>query len=78
MTLKNPKQFNPKNIPLQIRSLGTRALFWSPANLNNCRNFSCFDTAETKVSSYAPQLITIYFVIMVFKALKYHKQHDAE
>ncbi len=32
MTLKNPKQFHPKNIPLQIRSLGTRDVFWSPAH----------------------------------------------
>jgi hypothetical protein len=27
MTRKNPKQFHPKNIPLQIQSLGTRDLF---------------------------------------------------
>jgi hypothetical protein len=27
MTLKNPKQFHPKNIPLQIQSLGTRDFF---------------------------------------------------
>ncbi len=43
---KNPKQFHPKNIPLQIRSLGTRDFFWSPAHKINCRKFSFFDTAE--------------------------------
>jgi hypothetical protein len=42
------------------------------------QNLIIFDTAEKKFSSYAPRLITIYFVIMLFKALKYHKQHDAE
>ena len=41
-------------------------------------NLVFFDTAEKKFSSYAPRLITIYFVIILFKALKYHKQHDAE
>ncbi len=29
---ENLKQFQPKNIPLQIQSLGTRDSFWSPAH----------------------------------------------
>jgi hypothetical protein len=39
MTLKNPKQFHPKTIPLQIRSLGTRDFFWSPAHEKIIENF---------------------------------------
>ena len=64
MALKNTKQFHPKIIPLQIRSLGTRDCFWSPAHLNNCTKFSFFDTAEKTFSSYAPRLINIKFEIM--------------
>ncbi len=44
--MKNPKQFHPKNIPLQIRSLGTRDFFWLPAHLKIVENLVFFDTAE--------------------------------
>jgi hypothetical protein len=45
MTLNNPKQFHPKNIPFQIQSWGTREFFgrW---HLKNCKYLSLFDTAE--------------------------------
>ncbi len=45
MTLKNPKQFHPENIPLQMRSLGTRDFFgrW---HFKICKYLSLFDTAE--------------------------------
>jgi hypothetical protein len=78
MTLKDPKQFHPKNIPFQIRSLGTRSLFFRLHTKIIVEILVFFDTAEKKFSSYAPRLITIYFVIMLLRALKYHKQHDAE
>jgi hypothetical protein len=64
MTLKNPKQFHPKNIPLQIQSLGTRVFFGRLHIKKIVENLVCFDTAEKMFSSYAPRLITIYFVII--------------
>jgi hypothetical protein len=53
-------------------------LFGRLHSTKTVENLVCFNTAEKKFSSYAPQLKTIYFVIMLFKALHNLKQHDAE
>ena len=68
MTLKNQKQFHHTNLPLQILSLGTRDFFWSPAHEKIVENLAFFDTAKKTFSSYAPRLITIYFVIIFFQS----------
>ncbi len=68
MTRNNPKKFHPKNIPLQIQSLGTRDFFCRLHTKKIVKNKFILDTAEKKFSSYAPRLIMIYFVILLFQA----------
>ncbi len=67
MTLKNPKKLHPLNIQLQIRLLGRTDLFGHLHTKNIVKNLVFFDKVE-KIHSYAPRLITIYFVIILFQA----------
>ncbi len=62
------EKIHPKNIPLQIQSLGTRDFFGRLHTKKIVKNSFILDTAEKKFNSYAPRLITIYFVIILFQA----------
>jgi hypothetical protein len=78
MTLKNPKQLHHQKIRCKFSHWVPETFFGRLHTKIIVENFRLFDTAEKMFSSYAPRLITIYFVIKFFQALKYHKQQDAE
>ncbi len=48
MTRNNPKKIHPKNIPLQIQSLGTRDFFLVACTRKIVENLVFFDTAEKR------------------------------